>query len=662
MRTSSDTVKRKISKEIIKIFQINIGDRCNQVCSHCHIGASPRGRKNMDRTTSERILDKLLTLESEWIEFTGGTPELNPNLTTFIKGLSGRKKIAVRTSLTVLEDPAYSFFMDLYKEHRVKVIASLPSVFEDLTDRQRGKGVFGSSIRVLKNLNAIGYGTGELPLDLVYNPDGGYLPPEQTHLEGEYRQFLRDMYGVYFDRLITMANAPIKRFRNILRIQGGLDDYLTLLKGSFNPETLRNVMCKHLVSVDYQGFVYDCDFNLALGKRIRGYEDRPFWDIAFEDFHPEITFYDHCHACTAHKGSSCHGVLTNDECGGNVRENVKRYYSIELRDSSDLKTSCCTADSAPGYVREILPYIPDEVKMKFYGCGSPIPLVVEGLKVLDLGCGSGRDSYVLSKLVGENGFVYGIDMTEEQISVAEKYVQQQTSAFGYKSPNVKFIHDYIENTGSRFQEESLDLVISNCVINLVENKEGVLRQIYRILRSGGEFYFSDIYSDRRIPEHLKRDHVLYGECLGGALYYKDFERMARKAGFADPRIVSKRVIDITNRKIKSMVRDIAFYSITYRLWKLKELEEGCEDYGHLAVYKGGIPHSPSLFVLDASHLFERNRHVKVCGNTALILSKTRLRDYFHVEGSFTVHLGKFRNFAHPGQEEHDSSSCGRGCC
>jgi radical SAM/Cys-rich protein len=448
--------ERNINKVKINAIQINIGNRCNQTCAHCHIGASPRGNKNMDFETARKVLDKLLTLDIENIEFTGGTPELNPHLKMFIEELSERgKKITVRTSLTVLDLPEYSPFMDLYKRHKVNLIASLPSVFEDLTDKQRGNGVFRKSIKVLKKLNDIGYASENLKLDLVYNPVEDHLPPEQSQLERKYKSLLKDLYDISFNNLITIVNSPIKRFKTHLEKQNRFDNYMSLLVNNFNPETLGKIMCRNLISVDYQGYMYDCDFNLALGLRIKGYEDKKFWEIDFDKFNPKI-------ACDASPDFD-------------VKESVKQYYGEELKGTTDLKTSaCCTLDSIPEHMSKVLPYIAEEIKAKFYGCGSPIPLVLDNLKILDIGCGTGRDTYIMSKLVGENGFVYGIDMTENQIEVATRYIQEQTRRFGYKRPNVNFIQDYIENVGNHFPEEFLDIVISNCVINLVEDKEPVL--------------------------------------------------------------------------------------------------------------------------------------------------------------------------------------------
>jgi SAM-dependent methyltransferase len=343
-------------------------------------------------------------------------------------------------------------------------------------------------------------------------------------------------------------------------------------------------------------------------------------------------------------------------------DTVKKYYGQVLQGTSDLKTdACCTSETFPSRVSEVLPLISDEVKDRYYGCGSPVPMCIEGLKILDLGCGTGRDCYVMSKLAGPDAFVYGIDMTESQIAVAKEYISEQMAVFGYSRPNVDFVFDYIENLPKHFERESLDLVTSNCVINLTEDKEVVLRQVYEALRFGGEMYFADIYADRRVPEEISGDPVLRGECLGGALYYKDFERIARKVGFADPRVVSRRIVRINNEDVAGLVGNISFYSITYRLWKIDGLEDACEDYGHAAVYTGQIPRSPFKFQLDNGHIFHKNRPERVCGNTALMLSQTRFKKYFRVTGSFEEHFGAFEACTNTGpdtkSDRGDSSCC-----
>ena len=229
----------KISKTDIQVIQINLGNKCNQSCSHCHIGASPNGKKNMEESVAKKILSKLFDMNTSVIEFTGGAPELNPNLEMFLTELGRRgSQTVVRTNLTILDKPDYSFCIDLYKRYRVKVIASLPSCFVDSTDRQRGKGVFDKSITVLQKLNAAGYGTEGLGLDLVYNPEGIYLPPSEKELEKDYRKLLNELYGITFNRLIAITNTPVGGFKRYLLHQDKFDDYMKMLVNNFNPDKL----------------------------------------------------------------------------------------------------------------------------------------------------------------------------------------------------------------------------------------------------------------------------------------------------------------------------------------------------------------------------------------------------------------------------------------
>lgn len=327
----------------------------------------------------------------------------------------------------------------------------------------------------------------------------------------------------------------------------------------------------------------------------------------------------------------------------NIREGVKDYYGEVLSDQKDLKTSaCCSIDSIPRYQREVLRQIDKEVLRRFYGCGSPIPLNVDGLKVLDLGCGTGRDVYLLSKLVGPNGRVLGVDMTARQLEVAKRHQERQMKVFGYSEPNVEFHHGHIEDLNVLgLQDESLDLVVSNCVINLSTDKERVLQEVHRVLKEGGELFFSDIFVDRRLPEEMQHDKVLMGECLGGALYLEDFRRMMEGVGFPDPRIVKRSPIEIQDEDIRHALGPARFESITYRVFKSSDLEDRCEDYGQVATYRGGMEHSPHVFELDDHHLFEAGRPMLVCGNTATMVSQTRFAPFFDVQGDRTRHFGLF---------------------
>jgi len=668
---------KKILKDKFDLIQINIGDLCNLTCTHCHVGASPKGVKNMNLLTANRVIAKIEELDIETIEFTGGTPEMNETFLTFLTRLHAvGKKLVVRTSLTILDDRRYEHFLDFYKKYGVKVIASLPSVFEDATTKQRGFGVYDTTIELLQKLNDMGYGKGELELDLVYNPVGTYLPAPQAQLQEEYKTILKDKFDVEFDSLATIVNMPIKRFEFDLKKQGLLNEYMGTLKEKYNEDTLNKVMCKRVLSLDYEGYIYDCDFNLALEKRVKGYEDTPFWEIDFENFNPEITFDSHCYACTVNSGSSCHGEVVENKTSENEitdesfdeKENAKEYYGEVLSSSSDLKTTaCCTLDMIPKRVRDTLPYIMEEIKDKYYGCGSPMPHVLEEQTMLDLGCGSGRDVYILSKLAGQGGFIHGIDMTANQIEVAKKYQEDQTKRFEYDEVNTNFIHDYIENIDKHFVENSIDIVTSNCVINLLEDKRDILKKVYRLLKEGGEFYFSDVYSNRRLPEHIRKDKVLHGECLGGALYANDFVRFAIEAGFVEPRMVSAKEIEITDEAMQKVIGKTKFYSITYRLWKIEGLDSVCEDYGQFAVYKGGIEHSEMEFQLDSNHLFEINRPEHVCKNTADMLSKTRYKKYFDIIGNTDIHFGEFKGCAtlasvYENESKTSENDLSCGCC
>ena len=268
--------------------------------------------------------------------------------------------------------------------------------------------------------------------------------------------------------------------------------------------------------------------------------------------------------------------MTND-----LHDNARDYYGKQLNSSEDLKTSaCCSIDSVPAEHRKLLANIDDEILDRFYGCGSPIPAALKGLTVLDLGCGTGRDVYLVSQLVGENGFVYGIDMTDEQLSIANKHLAPQMEKFGYAKPNVEFRKGLIEDLkAAGIEDNSIDLVISNCVMNLSPNKEAIFNEIFRVLKPGGELYFSDVFASRRITEEHQNDPVLHGECLSGAMYEEDFRRLLIKLDCPDYRIISSSQLTLDDPAIAEKLAGISFYSITIRAFKLAALEDRSEDYG-----------------------------------------------------------------------------------
>ncbi len=326
-----------------------------------------------------------------------------------------------------------------------------------------------------------------------------------------------------------------------------------------------------------------------------------------------------------------------------MRESVKEYYGKVLGGTDDLKTdACCTGADIPDYLKHAMSNIHAEVSARYYGCGLIAPHVLEGAKILDLGSGSGRDCYLLAQLVGEHGSVVGVDMTEEQLAVANAHLEWHRKKFGFTKSNVEFKLGHIERLDELGMEDnSFDVIVSNCVINLSPDKDAVLKEAYRLLKPGGELYFSDVYSDRRVPQALLQDPLLYGECLGGALYWNDFLRLAIGAGFTDPRLVEDRAIAIDNPDIEKRIGHINFYSATYRLFKIEGLENACEDYGQAVEYKGGIENSEQAFLLDKHHFIERGRQFPVCGNTFRILNGSRFRDYFEFYGGWGTHFGIF---------------------
>ena len=323
-------------------------------------------------------------------------------------------------------------------------------------------------------------------------------------------------------------------------------------------------------------------------------------------------------------------------------EKIKQYYGKVLKSSADLKTSaCCVEGSPPAYIRELITAIHDEVRAKFYGCGSPIPEALEGCTVLDLGCGSGRDCYVLAQLVGASGRVIGVDMTDEQLAVARKHVGYHMDRFGFPQANVEFRQGYIENLADAgIEDSSVDVVVSNCVLNLSPAKEAVFAEILRVLKPGGELYFSDVFADRRIPKHLFEDPTLLGECLSGAFYTEDFRRMLTKLGCADFRVVTSRPLSISDPAIAAKIGMVGFSSATLRTFKLP-FEDRCENYGQVATYRGTLTHAPHRFTLDDHHVFETGRPAAVCGNTAAMLRDTRFAPHFEVRGDTTHHFGLF---------------------
>jgi len=346
-----------------------------------------------------------------------------------------------------------------------------------------------------------------------------------------------------------------------------------------------------------------------------------------------------------------------DDDGGRHREQVSRYYGSVLEASSDLRTNaCCDPSSAPAWMREMLAGVHPEVRERFYGCGSPLPLAVEARAVLDMGCGTGRDCYLVSRLVGAQGRVIGVDMTAEQLAVARRHRAWHARQAGMTESNVEFLQGPMEDLAALgLADASVDVVISNCVLNLAADKRRVFSEIARVLKPGGELHFADIFADRRLPPELAKDPVLVGECLGGAMYREDFRRLMAELGFNDVRRVGGAPVRVEDAALRVGLGRASFESLTLRAFKLA-LEDRCEDYGQTATYLGTIPQAPDAFELDDHHRFETGRSVRVCGNTADMLSLTRYAPHFRVEGERGVHLGLF-DCGVPGAADAPGGAC-----
>jgi radical SAM/Cys-rich protein len=304
-----------IRRRALETLQVNLGYKCNQSCVHCHVNAGPTRTEMMAREVADQVLAFLRAAHLTILDITGGAPELNPHFRDLVAGarLLG-VHVMDRCNLTILEQPGQEDLAEFLAANRVEVIGSMPCYLEDNVDRQRGDGVFQSSIRALRKLNAVGYGepASGLALNLVYNPQGASLPPNQEKLEQDYKRQLGDNYGVVFNRLYTLANMPIQRFGSWLLSKGQFGAYMRLLRDNYREENLGGVMCRTLLSVDWQGYVYDCDFNQMLGLplRLAGKPRVKLADLIGEDLDGNpIVVADHCYGCTAGQGSSCGGAL-----------------------------------------------------------------------------------------------------------------------------------------------------------------------------------------------------------------------------------------------------------------------------------------------------------------------------------------------------------------
>lgn len=306
-----------IKRRQLETLQINLGYKCNQSCLHCHVNAGPTRTEQMDWDTVLEVLAFLETSSVKTLDVTGGAPELNPYFRELV--LAARRlgvHVMDRCNLTILEQPGQEDLAQFLHDNAVEIVASMPCYLEDNVDRQRGKGVFDSSIRALKLLNSHGYGQPDsgLKLSLVYNPQGAVLPPAQDKLEIDYRQHLGEKFGIVFSELYVLTNMPIQRFGSTLISKGNFEQYMDLLKNAYQPQNLESVMCRSLLSVDWKGYVYDCDFNQMLGLPL-AWQGKPLTHLreltgASLDDNP-IVVKDHCYGCTAGQGSSCGGALAS---------------------------------------------------------------------------------------------------------------------------------------------------------------------------------------------------------------------------------------------------------------------------------------------------------------------------------------------------------------
>ncbi len=298
----------------IEIFQVNVGYMCNQTCKHCHVDAGPDRKEIMIRETMEECLVALSGSSIPTVDLTGGAPEMNPDFRWFVEQIRKLgKHVMVRSNLTILTvNPSYRMLPRFFADHGLEIISSLPYYLQSNTDRQRGEGVFQKSIEALKMLNDVGYGkdgTG-LEINLVYNPVGAFLPADQASLKKDYKRVLKQKYDIDFNNLYTITNMPVSRFLEFLLISGNYEDYMEKLVTSFNPSAALGVMCRNTISVDWQGYLYDCDFNQMLGMQV---EDgvpnhiRDFDEALLNN--RNICVDQHCYGCTAGAGSSCGGTI-----------------------------------------------------------------------------------------------------------------------------------------------------------------------------------------------------------------------------------------------------------------------------------------------------------------------------------------------------------------
>ncbi len=325
----------------------------------------------------------------------------------------------------------------------------------------------------------------------------------------------------------------------------------------------------------------------------------------------------------------------------NHQATVRAYYGETLKQSGDLSTdACCTIGEAPVHIRPLLGDIHPDVAARYYGCGFVAPLALEGARVLDLGCGAGKDAYLLSRLVGETGSVVGVDMTPEQLAVAHAHRDWHAERFGYAASNVEFLEGDIERLGELgLAPQSFDVIVSNCVINLCADKPAVFESVHALLKEGGEFYFADVYTDRPLSETARAHPKAHGECLAGALTWADFLAIARAAGFPDPRRLTQRPLTIDDTDLQDLLAPARFSAATYRLIKADGLQTAPDDCGGSIIYKGGIAGAEDAFAFDEARTFSVNEEAAVCANTFRMLKAMRFAPYFEFRSNGALIVG-----------------------
>ena len=303
----------RVKRGELHTLQVNLGYLCNLSCSHCHVNAGPRRTELLDLETVDLILACINKHNIQSLDLTGGAPEMNPHFKSLVRSARALNvEVIDRCNLSILQQPGFEDMADFLAQQQVIVVASLPCYLEENVNAQRGKGVFADSIAALTKLNSLGYGVGaDLRLDLVYNPTGAYLPPAQKPLQEDYKRELKKRYGIQFDNLLTITNMPISRFGSQLQSKGQFTSYMQLLKDNYKSANMNTLMCRNLLSVDWQGWLYDCDFNQMLNMPVQKNHQRlHLRDVLQLDLYGrDVAIADHCYGCTAGQGSSCGGAL-----------------------------------------------------------------------------------------------------------------------------------------------------------------------------------------------------------------------------------------------------------------------------------------------------------------------------------------------------------------